>query len=708
MEGKNTNIMTSKIIQKAKNLFIENGVAENLINNDKIRVETLLYMLYWIERLKNNSEEQNIVKSNLVAYLQRTGSKMSAIAKSEYDSLIQLSCEFVQQELIPVQTVDLVIEKQSAEDREVLLFGRQKFPKGICLPGGLVQESDESNPLNIDARSFAALRVAAQKVLMLQPSDTVYKKDINERGEVSYIVENGIGDKKVIIHPKNIYGYSINENLKSVIRPSDPRHLVDTIGFKCELITNSDLGSDYFWESKKDLLESKVKYPVKEFAFNHHKEIIFHTLAKTSLEREITFNEKKFIRDIIDSPLASYEYFSDRFKSNNSSPYTSFPELFPAVNKMLTELFTPDMNDICENNKVLLGLRDKVVNSLRHVSLKNRTFCPYLPTIQAIFGAVEFFDIVARHKKNFYEGMSATGIVEHNPKEKTNAPYHMYKYEYRMNELLAKIPKEIVIPTFSELSATDLMKVRGVPIRFVGLSKDFIYVDEFEQSPEEFLMHDINHSYRMSEEDDKYIKEKNISHEKFVEQQNSFIEAYLQSIRISLSDNEEEREIKKIKKIILFEITHEDAKPFLPDIVLSALVRKEGGETKFEMPIVDERTGYMDIVDVLDTEISTLSYVRNKLQCGFYDKVDNQNTYIVSPQYRHSEFIAKAAMSMINELSIIVGQKVKVDYEYIMKRVCSVGPDNIYSPVQQDSNVHKYSSGAQYLNPKRYRSNQKM
>lgn len=42
------------------------------------------------------------------------------------------------------------------------------------------------------------------------------------------------------------------------------------------------------------------------------------------------------------------------------------------------------------------------------------------------------------------------------------------------------------------------MKVRGTPIRFVGLSKDFTYVDEFEQSPEEFLMHDVNHSYRMA------------------------------------------------------------------------------------------------------------------------------------------------------------------------------------------------------------------
>lgn len=235
----------------------------------------------------------------------------------------------------------------------------------------------------------------------------------------------------------------------------------------------------------------------------------------------------------------------------------------------MNELFTEDINNLCKENDLLIGFRDKVVNSLRHVSLKNRTFCSYLPTLQAIFQSIAFFDVVARHKKDFYHDIHSDKIIEHNPKEKKNAAYHMYKYEYRMNELLSKIPDEIIIPTFANLSATELMKVRGVPIRFVGLSKDFIYVDEFEQSPEEFLMHDLNHSYRMSDEDYKYMDNNHLSRSDFIKKQHSFIQQYLPTIKISESDNEKTREIKKLKKIILFEICHEDAKPLLPDIIMA-------------------------------------------------------------------------------------------------------------------------------------------
>lgn len=706
--------MTSHILNQAKDIFINHGVNEYLFHSGEVRLTTLMYHIYWMDRLKNNVEEQKQIKENFNIYLKNSGLTANDIINTkDYLQLVDLSLEYVSTEIVPVQTVDLIIEKansshQDSQDREVLLFERTNFPQGISLPGGLVEDSDEQNILNIDQKTFAALRVAAEKVLYLDKHERHYKTHKDENGYVSYSVENKLGTKKIIIHSTNIYGYTIKENLKSVIRPSDPRHLVDTIGFNCEIIDEDNLNKEYFWESKKNLLDNTIEHSNKHFAFHHHKEIIFHTLAKTSVENDMHFSEVNFIKGIINNPLESYQEFSSRFSNNRFNSNTSFPELFPTVNKILKELFTEDINKMCENNEILIGFRDKVVNSLRHVSLKNRTFCPYLPTVQAIFNSVAFFDVVSRHKKEFYNDINPNEIIEHNPREKANAAYHMYKYEYRMNELLSKVPDEIVIPTFANLSATDLMKVRGVPIRFVGLSKDFIYVDEFEQSPEEFLMHDINHSYRMSEEDDNYMEKHKLSREEFLIRQNKFITDYLPTIKISEHDSEISKEIKKIKKIILFEIFHEDAKPFLPEIVLSALVRKEGGETKFELPVIDEKTQYMDIVDVLDTEISTLSYVRNKLQCGFYDKVDKQNSQIVNPEYRKSSFIAQAAFDMLHELSIILNKEVTVDYEYILKRVCSVGPNNIYEPVVDDEILKQYSDGAEFLNPKRYQSNEKL
>lgn len=47
--------MTSHTLEKAKEFFIEHGIQSNLISNEEIRVYSLLYMVYWFERLKNNN-----------------------------------------------------------------------------------------------------------------------------------------------------------------------------------------------------------------------------------------------------------------------------------------------------------------------------------------------------------------------------------------------------------------------------------------------------------------------------------------------------------------------------------------------------------------------------------------------------------------------------------------------------------------------------
>jgi hypothetical protein len=286
----------------------------------------------------------------------------------------------------------------------------------------------------------------------------------------------------------------------------------------------------------------------------------------------------------------------------------------------------------------------------------------------------------------------------------------MYRYKYRLDDIFSMFPSEILIPTFASLSATDLMKVRGIPIRFVGLSTEFLYVDEFEQSPEEFLMHDCNHSWRMIMEDNLTCKELNISKSELIKSSNIFIEEYLSGIKIKKEDSEKEKELKKIKKIILFEIVHEDARPFLKEIIGEYIQVKEGGEVRFELPRIDPITGYMDVVDTLDTGISTLSYVRNKLQHGFYDQVDSQLPQIVSPEYRKSKYIAEAAYQMLRELKskpsklADLGTDGLPTYEWLLRRTCSVGPDNIHNSNEADEILKEYSDGAEKLNPKRYQA----
>ena len=118
--------------------------------------------------------------------------------------------------------------------------------------------------------------------------------------------------------------------------------------------------------------------------------------------------------------------------------------------------------------------------------------------------------------------------------------------------------------------------MRGVPICFVGLSTEFIYVDEFEQSPEEFFMHDCNHSWRMIQEDVLNLEKMQLSREQYFKTQSDFIQEYLATIKISKHDSEIEKEIKKLKKIILFEIVHEDARPFMKDVICEYIQQVEG------------------------------------------------------------------------------------------------------------------------------------
>jgi hypothetical protein len=703
--------MTRSTLEQAKDHFLAKGMDGAALASGRIRVTSLLYMVYWLHRLRNNPEEHASVAGHFLAYVDNLLPDPGVVTGEQDEGLVALASRYVQEDLVAVQTVDLVIERAIAgkdNDREVLLFERPCFPHGICLPGGLVEEADHANPFALDGRTFAALRIAAEKVLHVDLHTTgAVRISATPNGQPFYSVENRAGTKKVTLQPQDIHGYFVKENLHAVLRPSDPRHLVDTVGFRCEITdTTGDPEKEYFWEAKSTLLQGLVRHSSLNFAFRHHKEIIFHMLARTSVEMEMTFREADFVRKILSDPVGSHQKFMQRFSDNRFRTDTAFPELFPTVNHVLKSLFSEDLNTLCANHDILNGFRDKVANRLRHVSLKNRNFCPYLPTLSALFEGIAFFDVAARMKKDFYTGLPTDRLIEHNPKEKENAAYHTYKYRYRMDELLSRIPDEIIIPTFATLSATDLMRARGVPLRFVGLSTDFIYVDEFEQSPEEFLLHDVNHSYRMMQEDQDHRAREGLSAAQLATLQTAFIGHYLAQIKLSPGDTEKTRELKKIKKIILFEVVHEEAKPFLPDVILASIVKKEGGETRFEMPVVDEKTGYLDIVDVVDTEINTLSYVRNKLQHGFYDRADKQSLHIVSPDYRKSAFIAEAAMEMVCELSAFLGKAVEVDYAYLLQRTCSAGPDNIHDTVLVDDDLPANADGVRYLNPKRYLSNQ--
>lgn len=669
----------------------------NLISS--VYTDSIMYMIYWYNRLNKKPHEQKEIINSLKSYLWVDEKYINIIIKdTEFKNKW---IEFVENKMVSKKTVDIVLYRENNWQKEIWIIERNWFPVGSALPWWFILDEDESNPLDLPSHIFAALRVWWQKIL--SEKEVIYGKEKNRKNKEFYFVSNQSWTKKLKLFLEDLKWYSYKDYLERMILPSDPRHIVDTTWFEME----------FEWEELKDIKrisKNEIMNPDNKqwwFVFNHHREIVAHLSSRTSLEKERDFNHSQRIRNIINNPEQIYNEIKTRFNKNNNSPETSMPELFPVVDKIKKSLFNDKINNLCKNNPVLLAMRDNVDNSLTHISFKNRVFCPYESTIRAIYDGIKFYDIVARLEKQFYEHCNTEWPIQHNPKDIDNALYHTYRYEYRYNEMMWMIPDEIIIPTFEYLWATDIMKIRWVPLRFVWLSEDFIYVDEFLQSPKEFFMHDVNHSYRMAMEDIQFSKKLWLSREQLYNQSNKFLTSYLQSIKVKSTDSKEEKEIKKLKKIILFEIIHEDARPCLPEVVCEYLQQIEWNSVPFEVPTIKE-DGYRDVTDLMDTWISTLSYVRNKLQHGFYDEVDSQIPQIVDPEYRYAKWIAKAAYDMLVELKAKpvpnseLDEKWNVSIEWLLYRVCAVWPDNIHNAKYEDPDMKKYWDWAKLLNPKRY------
>jgi hypothetical protein len=270
------------------------------------------------------------------------------------------------------------------------------------------------------------------------------------------------------------------------------------------------------------------------------------------------------------------------------------------------------------------------------------------------------------------------------------------KYWYRFESLMSRIPEAIIIPTFDNISATDFLKVRGTPIYFVGLSTEPVYVDEFWQSPLEFLIHDLNHAWKMLDMDDKFLQaHPDVSRDDTMETSNRFIRDYLPTIAVQKSDTELQKEVKKLKKILLFEVAHEDGRPLLPGIITETLLEAEGYEFPDNVVRYDDDECQAYLERRIIGGITTLSYVRHKLQHGFFDQTDSQNIQIVSPKFRSVGWIVTAAVELLREMQAVIPPAIQAEglTEYLTRQACSRGPTILHAPENLDPVIEDYGDG---------------
>jgi hypothetical protein len=356
---------------------------------------------------------------------------------------------------------------------------------------------------------------------------------------------------------------------------------------------------------------------------------------------------------------------------------TPILELLPVVDHFRSQMTTPAIDAKCSENAALALMRDQLLHKFHHVTIQNGPMCPYAPTLRILFDAVGFFDVACRSEKQL-------------------STHFQKKYWYRYEELMRRIPEAIIIPTFDNISATDLMKVRGVPVYFIGVSTEPVYVDEFWQSPLEFLIHDLNHAWKMLDMDDRFLqKQPGLSREALMEESSRFIRDYLPRIAIQKTDTELQKEMKKLKKILLFEVAHEDARPLLPGIVNEALLEDEGYEFPDNVVRYDEGGDQAYLEKRTIPGITALSYVRHKLQHGFFDQTDAQNIQIVSPKYRTVEWIVKATEELLAEMQAAIPAAVQAEglTDYLTRQACSRGPTILHAPENLDPVIGDFGDG---------------
>jgi Fe-S cluster assembly iron-binding protein IscA len=349
-------------------------------------------------------------------------------------------------------------------------------------------------------------------------------------------------------------------------------------------------------------------------------------------EKQLMDEQKAWVKKLATDSFDAYENMRGRLKTGG--PNASFPEFQSVVEYLELKLKSDDMvAKLCRENPHMAAFRELALQRLAQV---RNSSLPYRTTVDAIQRSLEFYDVAYR-------------AVD--PK-RSPALYHSGRYEYYTHFLEAAVPDHIMLPTLSSLGATDILKSRGVPIGLLGVNTDIAWVDGYYQTPYEFYVHDVNHTRRMYQ----FLKEdaaaKGIPIEQYAKQSDEFVKTKLMPlITVNKGDDEITKNQKRLRKILLFEILHEDALPASPDIIEKAMLRPPMQLTPFETMLEGKKVAY-----VMEPGATTLAYVHRKLAHDFYDMPRERIDNIVAPEFRTRKNIVEAAETVFKALGLPVNK----------------------------------------------------
>jgi hypothetical protein len=341
-----------------------------------------------------------------------------------------------------------------------------------------------------------------------------------------------------------------------------------------------------------------------------------------ALEKE----ESTYIKKIVANPIEMYGDYKQRLKTEGHN--AKFPEFGTLVEYLQLSLKKEGISTMADKDPALAIMRRRVFDELNQVKDAGYPYCKVIDTIENCLG---FLDVYER-------GISS---------EVSTQLFHSFKYEYYSSFIKNEVPNHILFPTFSGLGATDLLKVRGVPIGFSGVHTESSWVDGFSQSPLEFWYHDINHTRRMWQFFKEEAQNQGISIDQFAEKSNQFTrDELIPLITIKKSEDYEVQNQKRMMKMILFEMLHEDALSADRSVIKKALMRAPNTPTPSES-MTGNKIHYN-----MEEGATTLAFVYRKIAGDFYDMEGMRNNFIIAHDRRTQKHVVEAAFTMNQQLNL--------------------------------------------------------
>jgi nicotinic acid mononucleotide adenylyltransferase len=270
--------------------------------------------------------------------------------------------------------------------------------------------------------------------------------------------------------------------------------------------------------------------------------------------------------------------------------------------------------------------------------------------------------------------------------------YNFYnRYVYYLDKLIRDYPKVIIIPCIFSIGSTDLMKYRFTPFHICGVISGDTFVDESIQTPLEFFIHDVNHARRINQNNIYYMKNNKLDdlsfYNKIDKEKKKIMNLFpINFPKINKADSNDvkdikrfEKEIRKLIKMIIFEVIHEDA--FVPtwDNIIEDLYFPSGSLLYPYESITNELCKFDNVNKTRNTlnryickwyapAATTLSTFNKKLKNEFFDEYYRQIDQIMNVNYRTQLHTLIACLVIFYNYDINNFHKYYFD---IIERLCS-------------------------------------